>query len=615
MDYIITDNKYDFLDKSQYIDKEDLRIFLELNPILAFDIETTGLDCHNDRIKYMQFANKEDAVLIDFNHVDYDVILLCFNFLSNKDKQVVIHNAFFELVFLLSYNVKIHNVYCTMLMYKLITNGLYKPADLYSVTKATINVELDKSIQKDIAYMDLDLEVFNYSLSDVKTLLLVKDKLDNSLYKLFDHCLINLENSFVRVLAHMHYHGINVDTAHLKEIKNEVTPEIHRVKNEIIEIKDNDKLFEGYWDNYSSSVKSPKEEFNVGSPQQKKALLKCIVPDLESTDKPTLEKYKDKHKIFSLFLKYSTLNKLIRDYTENLENKKNKKTGRIHMSFNQIVTTGRISVSNPPLQQIPSKGSLGAKIREAFKPRKGHVMVGGDYSQCELRILAHNSKDKNWLDAFNSGKDLHTYQAQKTFNIEENEVRNYFNDASSFRDVQKTINFGLSYGMSAVALSERIKTSIDDAQEIIDKFFNSAKGVYKYLTKSEKFAMSKGYGRSNPPFSRIKWFCNIRHINKLSFGAKAAMGRQGKNFPMQSTNADIMKYAAVKTLEFIENNERFSDIIILLLVHDEINTSCREDIAEEWKVILQSILEDAGNYVINSVPMPCDTAISNYWKK
>jgi DNA polymerase-1 len=285
----------------------------------------------------------------------------------------------------------------------------------------------------------------------------------------------------------------------------------------------------------------------------------------------------------------------------------------VHYNVWQILSTGRISVSEPNLNQIPSKGDLGKQIRNCFVAKEGYKIVGGDFSGMELRIIAEFSKDPLWINAFNDGQDLHSVLCAATFDIPITDVKQEtpFKKGVSYRDIQKTINFGLAYGMSKFKLADTMQIPVGEADKIIKKFFKVVPNVERFLNSLGELAKARGYIKTGQPYGRVRWFDG--YDDKQNFVRQGEIERAGKNTPIQGTNGDIIKSALIKVQRFIDS--RSLPINILLSVYDEIQTECPEDLAEWWKTELDRLMVESAQEVIKSIPIVVDCKIANYWDK
>jgi len=437
---------------------------------------------------------------------------------------------------------------------------------------------------KDIPLVDL----IEYGRDYCKTVYDVKNKLldklqELELYKLFNE----IEMPLVEVLANMEYEGIKVDKDVLKSLDEEFTVKIEEVTKKIYELAG--------------------EEFNINSPKQLGVILfeKLKLPVIKktktgySTGHDILEKLEKQHPIISLIIEYRQLVKIKTTYVDSLFNLINPETGKIHSSFNQTVTvTGRISSTEPNMQNIPIKYEIGRRIRKIFVPsNKNYKLLDADYSQIELRVLAHMSKDENLIEAFNNNLDIHTITASQVFNIPVEKV------TSLERGRAKAVNFGIVYGISDYGLSENLNITRKEAKKYIEQYFNKYKGVKKYMDDSIKKGKELGYVTTI--FNRRRYIPEIksRNYNLRSFGERTAM-----NTPIQGSAADIIKIAMIKVYnELIERNLKSK---LILQVHDElIIDTCIEEL-ETVKEILRNNMESA---IKLSVPLIVDMNIGDSW--
>ncbi len=361
-------------------------------------------------------------------------------------------------------------------------------------------------------------------------------------------------------------------------------------------------------------------QVNWSSPIQKLGILRELGLDVDSTGTEVLTKNRNAHELLPKLITYAKQSKLATAFGKDFLKYVNRHTGRVHMSVWQILSTGRISVRKPNLNQIPSKGDLAIKIRSSFIPTKGYKMVGGDYSSFELAIIAEFSEDPLWIQTLKDGKNLHTELCAATFDICTSDVEKPFPPKPdiTYRDVQKTVNFGLSYGMSHYKLSDTIDVLEDEAKDIINKFFSVVPQVKAFLDSLGYLGKSRGYIKTAPPFSRIRWFPAFKLLQTEPNHSKAtrwrsSMERKAKNMPIQGTNGDVIKLALVKVQEEIHKNHW--PVRILLSIYDEIQTECREDKAEEWKDKLRELMIEAARVVLKTVPIEAKVNISDYWTK
>lgn len=423
--------------------------------------------------------------------------------------------------------------------------------------------------------------VFVYCIGNLVNVTLNKLKEINSL-DLFN----NIEMPLVQVLSQMQVDGMYVDKAELIEIGDRLKVQLNLLTNEIHELAG--------------------EDFNINSTQQLGKILfeKLNLPVIKktktgySTDVDILEKLKKEHPIIEKILEYRSLMKLNSTYVEGLLPYINEKTNRIHSFFHQTITaTGRISSTEPNLQNIPTRIELGKQLRKVFKPKEGYIYIDADYSQVELRVLAHISKDENMTYAFLHNEDVHKQAASKVLGIPINEV------TKEQRSSAKAVNFGIVYGISDFGLSEQLGISRKEAKKYIEQYLEKYNGIQKFMNDIVEEAKEKGYVETL--FHRRRYIPELQSNNYMvrQFGARAAM-----NTPIQGTAADIMKIAMINV--FNQLKERGLDAKIVLQVHDELILECNVNQKEEAALLLKENMENACKM---DVPLNVETSEAVNW--
>ena len=348
------------------------------------------------------------------------------------------------------------------------------------------------------------------------------------------------------------------------------------------------------------------ETFNINSTQQLGVILfeKLNLPVYKktktgySTDVDILEKLRGKHPVIEKILEYRSLMKLNSTYIEGLIPYINVKTKRIHSYFHQTVTaTGRISSSDPNLQNIPTRIELGKRLRKVFKPAEGYIYIDADYSQIELRVLAHISKDENMINAFNNDEDIHKQAASKVFEIPIEEV------TKEQRSSAKAVNFGIVYGISDFGLSEQLGVSKKQAKQYIEQYLEKYNGIKIFMDEVVEEAKERGYVETL--FARRRYIPELKSNNYMvrQFGARAAM-----NTPIQGTAADIMKIAMINVYKELKKENL--DAKIILQVHDELIIECRKEEKEKAKNILKNCMEKA---ITLLVPLKVEVSEAENW--
>ncbi|RME66185.1 MAG: DNA polymerase I, partial [Nitrospirae bacterium] len=396
----------------------------------------------------------------------------------------------------------------------------------------------------------------------------------------------DMEMKLIEVLAEMERWGIKIQKERFQEALDEVDGQLKEIEKRIYE--------------------AAGERFNINSPRQLARVLfeklglkpKRKTKTGYSTDMNTLMELEGSHPVVGDILQWRTLTKMKNTYLEPILQKIDPGTGRLHTTFVQTGTaTGRLSSREPNLQNIPVKGPLAQKIRDAFVAEEGFLLVSADYSQIELRVLAHLSGDEALMEAFHSGRDVHLETASKVFGIPEEEV------TSEMRRMAKTVNFGIVYGISAFGLSEATGTGLNEAQEFIDRYFETFPKVREFAERMVQEAKLLGYVKSL--FGRKRPVPELRSSvpHERAFGERVAI-----NTPVQATAADIMKLAMIKVYEMIKENHL--NIRMLLQVHDELLFEVPEKDAEEIVAQLKDAMERA---VELSVPLVVDISWGRTW--
>jgi DNA polymerase-1 len=397
-----------------------------------------------------------------------------------------------------------------------------------------------------------------------------------------------IEMPLIRVLATMERNGVKLNLEDLKAITVNLRGDIISLEKEIYTLAGT--------------------EFNISSPKQLGDILFIRLKLDENarftktkqfiTSEEILQRLTSKHPIVEKVLEYRGLKKLLSTYVEALPLLVNKKTGRIHTCYNQAVAaTGRLSSNNPNLQNIPVRDARGREIRKAFVPEEGHIFLSADYSQIELRLMAHLSKDSSMITDFLSGNDIHAATASKIFGVELADV------TREMRSRAKTANFGIIYGISSFGLSERLTIGRKEAKDLIDGYFNSYPGVKKYMDESINKAREVGFVTTM--FGRKRYLVDIHSRNQVVRGNAE---RNAINAPIQGSAADIIKIAMVKIHERMKTEKYKSKMI--LQVHDEL---IFEVISDEFERLKEMVLYEMSNAVKLDIPLKVDWGMGNSW--
>lgn len=396
-----------------------------------------------------------------------------------------------------------------------------------------------------------------------------------------------IEEPLIRCLATTEMRGVKVDTDVLGATAGVLNSRMSALEEEI-------RTISGF------------QTLNVNSPKQLGEVLyeqmrivdnpKLTKTKQYKTDEETLQSMTDRHPIIGKILEYRGVKKLLSTYIEALPKLINSRTGRIHTSFNQAVTsTGRLSSTNPNLQNIPIRDQAGREIRKAFVAERGNILISADYSQVELRIMAHLSGDEAMIEAFRTGEDIHSATAAKIYGVSPDDV------TKEQRRRAKTANFGIIYGISVFGLSQRLDIARGEAKELIDGYFALYPKVREYMEQCKVSAREKGYVETI--FGRRRYLADINSRNAI---ARSYAERNAINAPIQGSAADIMKIAMIRVAGAIEPY----GAVIVLQVHDELVVECREDQAEELRQIIGTIMSESAKLL---VPLAVEASVGDNW--
>ena len=594
-----TDHIYHLVDT---IDKaNELVVKFLKEKMICFDTETTGLDPNNSELVGISFAVKPHEawyIPISKNYHEAQKFVQILKPLFESNNIIKIgQNIKFDINILSWYDVQVAGPFFdTMIAHYLLQPDMRHNMDILSETYLNYEpVSIEKLIGKkgknQLNMREVDIElVKEYASEDADVTLQLKNVFEPKLEEtgtsnLFD----KTEMPLVPVLASMESEGIKLDVPALNEFSIQLKNEIIKIEAKIYELADT--------------------EFNIASPKQ---LGEVLFEKLAITSKPKKTKtgqYKTgedilikliyKHPIVEEILEYRSLAKLKSTYVDALPALVNPRDGRIHTSFNQAVAaTGRLSSNNPNLQNIPIRSEKGREIRKAFFPRNDNfVLLAADYSQIELRIIAHLSKDKALIEAFNEGRDIHTATAARVYGVEYHEV------TTDMRRNAKTVNFGIIYGISAFGLSERLGIPRREAADIINSYFEKYPEVKKYMNDTIIFAKEHGYVETI--LGRRRY---LKDINSANSVVRGFAERNAINAPIQGSSADMIKVAMIKIYnEFL--NKRLKTKMILQ-VHDELVFDL---LKEEEKVVCQIVEKSMINAINLDVPVVIDMNTGNNW--
>ncbi len=583
--------------------EEDIRKlndFFRTKDFLVLDTETTSTSAIDAELVGLSFAVEEHKafyVPIPSNREEALQIVNIFKPLYEDPKILKVgQNLKYDLEVLRNYDIRLDGpMWDTMIAHYLIQPELRHNMDyMAEVYLHYQTIHIDELIgpkgknQRSMRDLSPTL-VYEYACEDADITLQLKNKLEPELKKhncedLFYH----IEMPLMPVLAEMEMNGVCLDTQSLAETSKQFTARMNEIEARIYELAG--------------------EQFNIASPKQVGEILFDKLKIVEKakktktgqyvTSEEVLQQLKNKHEIVADILEHRGLKKLIGTYIDALPKLINPRTGHIHTSFNQTITaTGRLSSSDPNLQNIPIRGEDGKEIRKAFIPEPGCLFFSADYSQIELRVMAHLSQDPNMIEVFREGKDLHAATAA---NIYKKPIEEVTRDE---RTKSKRANFGIIYGITVFGLAERLDIPRDEAKMLIDGYFQTFPEVHDYMEKSKEIARKQGYVTTL--FGRRRYLPDINSANSVVRGFAE---RNAINAPIQGTAADIIKVAMIHISQRFKTEGIRSKMI--LQVHDELNFSVYPDEKEKVERI---VIEEMQNAFQMAVPLVADSGFGDNW--
>ncbi len=574
----------------------------------AIDTETTSLDYMQAEIVGLSFSfTDQSAYYLPVAH-DYagapdqldrnDVLAKLKPILEDIRPKKIGQHIKYDKNVLANYDINLQGILCDTMLASYVLNSTATRHDMDSLSlkylghKSTSFEEIAGKGAKQITFNQVELETAaKYAAEDADVTLRLYDALKTLLEEqdgLLD-LLNDVEIPLSSVLAIMEQTGVLIDSQKLGQQSQDLAKRIIELESQVHELAE--------------------ENFNLGSTKQ---LQKILFEKLElpikkktpkgapSTSEEVLQELALEYELPALIMQYRGLTKLKNTYTDKLPRMINHRTNRVHTSYHQAITaTGRLSSTDPNLQNIPIRTKEGRLVRQAFIPRDGYKIVAADYSQIELRIMAHLSKDKGLLNAFANGIDVHKATAAEVFgesleNVTDNQRRS-----------AKAINFGLIYGMSAFGLGKQLNISRHDAQTYMDTYFERYPGVLTYMESTRESAKQAGYVTT--VFGRRLY---LPEINATNGARRAGAERAAINAPMQGTAADIIKKAMIDVSKWMNGLGDKTDVAMIMQVHDELVFEIKEDKVEAYKQHINKLME---NSVRLDVPLVVEAGVGNNW--
>lgn len=591
-------HNYHLIEKEEDIIK--LSVFLETNDIVSFDTETTSINAIDAELVGLSFSVKENEgfyVPIPANREEAKKIVNIFKNVYESDKILKVgQNTKYDIEVLRNYGINVKApLWDTMIAHYLISPGRENNMDYMAETLLNYEcIHIEELIgakgprQKSMRDVPLD-KICEYAAEDADITLRLKNVLEPKLKESgAEKLFYEIEMPLVPVLADMELTGVRLDTKALDEVRSTFNERMLLLEHDIYELAG--------------------ESFNIASPRQVGDILFGKLQIMEKakktktgqyqTSEEVLQSLAHKHPIVEKILQYRGLKKLIGTYVDALPKLINPRTGHIHTSFNQcITTTGRLSSSDPNLQNIPVRGEDGKEIRKTIIPEEGQEFFSADYSQIELRVMASMSGDENMISAFTEDTDIHAATSAKIFKKPVSEV------TKDERSKAKRANFGIIYGISVFGLAQNMGIERSEAKALIDGYFETFPGVKKFMDDSKAIVSEKGYAETMMGRRRY-----LPDINSHNGTVRAIAERNAINAPIQGSAADIIKIAMIRIHERFKKEGIRSKMI--LQVHDELNFSV---LPEEKFHVKQIVLEEMQNAVSLRVPLVAESGWGTNW--
>ena len=572
---------------------------------IALDTETTGLDYMDTELVGISLSYQAgEAYYIPLKHdddsvdqLDLDIVLKELrSLLEDSSNKIIGQNIKFDRNVLAKYGVDIASIKNDTMMMSYVLDASATRHNLDALSSYYLNYKTStfedvagKGV-KQITFDKVPIEAAtNYAAEDADITLRLYEELnprlegEDSLNKLNEE----IEIPLIEVLSEMEQNGAILNSKILNSQSKDLESRIKKLEEKAYQLAG--------------------EEFNLGSTKQlreiffeklKYRIIKKTPGGQPSTDEKVLAELAEEYELPKVLLEHRTLSKLKSTYTDKLPDQVSQSTGKVHTSFHQAVTTtGRLSSSDPNLQNIPIRTEDGRRIRQAFEPSKGNKFISADYSQIELRVMAHMSKDAGLLEAFREGEDVHSKTASEVFDVDIEDV------TSDLRRNAKAINFGLIYGISAFGLGKQLGISRNLAAEYMAMYFEKYPDVKKYMESTKEFASQNGYVETL--FGRRLY---LRDINATNAMRRQASERAAINAPVQGTAADIMKIAMINMHKAIKMEK--SEAKLILQVHDELILDTPKDEIDKIVSLITDSMMGAANL---DVPLEIDIGIGDNW--
>lgn len=646
---------------------EDSINYLKNLDVLGFDTETMGFDPYTKALLSMQIGDEERQYVIDCTTVNpkrYKKLL--------EKKELIMHNAKFDLKFLYRQEIVPTKVFDTFLAERILTTGIDTARrSLDAVVYKYCKIELDKTIRGNIHREGLSSRVIKYAADDVKYLHQVKRKQEVALQEKQLHRTMSLDNKFVKVLAYVEYCGMYMNAEDWRTKCNKDLMHLEEVKEKLDQfILNNSDKYPQYVDNqlslFSEGVKC---KINWASSKQVIPFMQSLGVDTltkdketglmkDSIDKKVLGPQKKKHPIIEIYIEFTEAQKVVSTYGENWFDYISPVTGRIHTNYTQIMNTGRLSSGQkgmpkkgikqlPNMQNVPSD----TRTRSCFQAQEGNVLIVSDYSGQEQIVLANKSLDTDLLEFYSKGLgDMHSFIASKIFpelgNLSLDEIKDKHKGK---RQIAKSAGFAINYGGTGITIAQNLSIPLEEGDAVYKAYFKAFPGLANYFKQEKARALKLGYIQFNNISGRKCFIPFFEEYQKLHaeiyntegfwdeykleksknsfkfnnyfkpkvreyFMKKGDIERMSLNYPIQGSSADITKLAGVYFFEYLEANDLLFTVLMPNVVHDEWIVECPKDMGEEISIVLKDCMEKAGEVFCKVVKLKAEPMITSKWQ-
>tara|TARA_R100000900_G_scaffold144349_1_gene128281 strand:- start:747 stop:2645 length:1899 start_codon:yes stop_codon:yes gene_type:complete len=610
---------------------DDVVRYCQTKQILGVDTETEGFDFTTKKMIMFQIGDENQQFVIDTRRVSIEPLR---NILQNKNILKIFHNAKFDYKFIKKWsNIICEGIYDTYLVERVLNCGKQNYGyGLKDVCKRYLDVDLDKEVRS--KFIGLASKPFTdnqivYGAKDVEYLIKIRTHQLPLVDRNQLNRVIDLENEVVLAFADIEYNGLDLDSESWKKIEKVNTEKADNLQDSLDHMVTLDPRLDRFVSKYvqadlfTAVEDLRKIDIKWTSPKQVLEVFQCLVPKLDNVNGKQMYKYRFQYPLIDKYVKYKEAMKLCTSYGDAFF-KNLSSDNKIHTNFHQILDTGRVSSSKPNMQQIPADNIY----RNCFTAPDGWSFVSADYSSQELNVIAFGSKDPVWIKALQNNEDLHSTCAELVYG---EEWLNAAEDDCAYMKLRmkcncpkhkklrtnvKTINFGLAYGMGPNKLADTLNISVDGAKVLIEKYFQAFPAIKGFLDKLGNFGKKFGYIKTFPPYNRKRWFSTWYPKiwnNKSSVMELGSIERASKNTPIQGASADMTKKALVFIRDYVAAHNL--PVKVVMTVHDQIDTICRNDQVSDWAVVMKGLMEQAALEIVSNGLLKAEVTVSNCWEK